>query len=288
MSAGVAKALVSRAEPRAAQLLIWLMLHSGAELNMTEEEVLSLAEALQRLGAITPFAPPAPADELPEYDASELAARSRSDPSFAAVVEETQRALGKMLSGGEVRTLFGIYDFLGLPADVILLLVNYCVDRTREKGGPGRVPGMRYIEKEAYSWVNREILTLDRAEEYLRAKEQGRAAREQLRRMLGIAERNLSPTERKYIDRWAEMGFGPGVAELAYDKTVVNTGALKWAYMDKILASWHEKGLHTLEEIGAGDRRLSRDEASGPSVSDKGEMERMKRMLDRMKRSERG
>ena len=29
---------------------------------------------------------------------------------------------------------------------------------------------------------------------------------------------------------------------------------LKWPYMNKILCSWHQKGLHTLAEVEAGDR----------------------------------
>jgi hypothetical protein len=41
----------------------------------------------------------------------------------------------------------------------------------------------------------------------------------------------------------------------AYDRTVTNTGRLKWAYMDTILRSWHEKKLHTPAEIDAAEPR---------------------------------
>ena len=40
---------------------------------------------------------------------------------------------------------------------------------------------------------------------------------------------------------------------MAYERTCENTGALKWAYMNSILKSWHENGLHTPQEIARGD-----------------------------------
>ena len=45
----------------------------------------------------------------------------------------------------------------------------------------------------------------------------------------------------------------PGI--LGYDRTVTNTGALKWSYMNKIMQSWHENGLHSAAEIESGDPR---------------------------------
>jgi hypothetical protein len=49
-----------------------------------------------------------------------------------------------------MKLLFGMYDYLALPPEVILELLNFCVDRSREKYGPGRLPSMRAVEKEAY------------------------------------------------------------------------------------------------------------------------------------------
>jgi DNA replication protein DnaD len=49
------------------------------------------------------------------------------------------------------------------------------------------------------------------------------------------------------------MGFSPEAVSIAYDRTVLKTGALKWPYLNSILKSWHQKGLHTPEEIETGD-----------------------------------
>ena len=54
------------------------------------------------------------------------------------------------------------------------------------------------------------------------------------------------------------MGFSPEAVALAYDKTVLKCHELKWPYCNGILKRWHEAGLHTIEEIRAGDRPAAR------------------------------
>ena len=101
---------------------------------------------------------------------------------------------------------------------------------------------MRFIEKEAYAWVHQEILTLDQAEEYIRRQRERRDAyRQESEAGARHPRRALTPTEQRFISAWLDMGFDEDAIELAYDRTVTNTGALKWGYMNKILQSWHEK-----------------------------------------------
>ena len=146
------------------------------------------------------------------------------------------------------------------------------------------MPTTRQIEKEAYVWVNREIMTLEQAEEYIREREARREAVERLRRAFGINDRQLSPSERKYLDEWLALGFTGEAIELAYDRTVTNTGALKWNYMDKIIRSWHEKGLHTPEEIERGDApRRRQSSAQRPAQPGADELERMRKLYDKVK-----
>ncbi|MEI3102136.1 MAG: DnaD domain protein [Oscillospiraceae bacterium] len=57
---------------------------------------------------------------------------------------------------------------------------------------------------------------------------------------LGMRGRELTATEQKYISSWLDMGFGEECISIAYDRTVTDTGALKWNYMNKILLSWHK------------------------------------------------
>lgn len=149
-----------------------------------------------------------------------------------------------------------------------MMLLNYCVS-TAPAGSP---PSMRLIEKEGYVWANREILTLEQADEYI-AK--SRRRRDQLARaaqLLGISGRALSPTESKYLAAWLDMGFGEELLELAYDRTLTNTGGLKWSYMNGILKSWHEKGLHTPEDVRDRDTRRPRGQDKDRTPQNLGEL----------------
>ena len=255
-------------------------------LGMTAKRLKAAADKLRALGLVT-GGTEEKAEGLPEYTAEEIVSRTRSDGGFRDVLAECESILGHALSGADTRTLFGIYDYLGLPADVIMVLLHHCAEECRRRYGPGRVPNMRQIEREAYVWVNREIMTLEQADEYIRAREEQRGAIEQLRRAFGIRDRQLSLTERRYIEGWLELGFRPEALELAYDRTVTNTGSLKWNYMDRIVRSWHEKGLHTPEEIERGDapRRRQSAPVSRPGAEVRAEeLERMKRLYDKLRK----
>jgi len=212
--------------------------------------------------AAPPLPIPEPAEELPEYTAEDLTRRSREDARWTALITEAQRALGRKLNSGELKKLFGLYDYLALPPEVLMMLLNYCVS-TAPSGNP---PSMRFIEKEGYAWANREILTLEQAEEYIAASQQRKERLGRTAKLLNIAGRALTATETKYISAWLDMGFGEEAIEMAYDRTVTNTGSLKWRYMDGVLKSWHEKGLHTPEEIRERDVRHPRGQAGKAEV----------------------
>ena len=249
--------------------LLWLWLcrsgvyngdRAAEELCRTLGEMDRAYEKLCRMGLypITPDrkeAPSSPAEELPQYTVNDVLRRSSEDGSFKAVLQEAERVLGRSLSSPDMKILFGIYDYLALPTEVIFVLLNYCTELYRQKYGPGRLPAMRSIEKEAYSWANNEILTLEQAEEFIEESRSRRSRAEEIKAALGIRGRELTPTERKYVFSWLDMGFSVDALSVAYDRTVTNTGSLKWNYMNKIVSSWHQKGIHTVQEIEEKDRR---------------------------------
>ena len=265
---------------------------AAATLGLGEDEVRESARALRRAGLLLEAEEVRlpPADELPEYRAEDILRRSREDPAFRGLVAEAQRNLGHTLSGADLKTLFGIYDRLGLPTDVIMLVINRCAEKARQRYGEGRLPTMRAIEKEAFVWANREIFTAGQAEEYLTALDRLEEESERVKRALQITGRELSGTERKYIDGWLALGYRAEALAVAYDRTVVGTGKLTWAYMDKIVHSWYEKKLFTPAEIEKGDARpggRGRAQASGGARSAGAggdDLDRLERLLGSNKR----
>ena len=266
--ADAAQRLLAAANGDAALLYLLLM---RADRGVTEQELqsrlrwsqlrLNAAEgALQRLGLIqrpaeTPA--PAPAEERPVYSAQDLAQLLEDDRSFRMLIPQVEEKLGRRLKTADLQILAGLYDDMGMPADVIYLLVNHCIARSEERYGPGRRPTLRQIEKEGYYWARQGLFDQDSAARYLktwREKQQGQAAYMQV---LGLGQRRPVASEEKYISDWMDKGFPPETVALAYDKTVFYKKQLEWRYLNGILRRWHENGWHTPEEVQQGDAKRS-------------------------------
>ena len=79
-----------------------------------------------------------------------------------------------------------------------------------------------------------------------------------LMRLLQISGRNLTPAEEKYAQSWLDMDFDDEALQIAYEKTCLATGGMKWAYMNRILTSWHQQNLHTGQAVRTGDKGPAR------------------------------
>lgn len=216
--------------------------------------------ALVKLGladqrATQPDSPPlAEPDEPPEYSTADISRELEDQASpFPGLVAEVQRRLGKVLSVSDLKTLYSLYDYLALPAEVILLLVNWCIEEMERKYGAGQKPRLPQIRREAFIWHRAGVDTFEAAEAYLRRQTSLRTREAAILRILGISGRAAVDKERRYLSAWVEMGFEDGAIRLAYENTVFKKQTMNWYYMNSILKSWHEKGLHTVAEIGEKD-----------------------------------
>lgn len=299
MTGDAARRLMGSGSGDAALVYLYILTSGGrferedaaAHIGRSAAQVDAAMDVLARLGLVEAESPK-PAllerpEELPEYTAEDIAREIENGASFKLLVEEVQRALGRILSSDDLKKLFGIYDYLGLPTDVILQLVTHCIEECRARSGPGRVPTMRFIEKTAYVWEREGLFSLEAAERYLLHLDTLRTQEEELARVLGITGRSLSVSERKYLDSWAELKFEPEAIAIAYDRTVLKTGRLTWRYMDSILKSWHKKGLHTAKEVREGDAPVFKKPEARPeqeTVSRTVTAEELQSMRDALRR----
>ena len=258
--------LIGRGDGDAALLYLCLL---RADRGVTAQELqrrlkwsqlrLHAAEtALQELGLIDrppEKTLPEPAQERPVYTADDLTDLLTGDAGFRMLVPQTEEKLGKRLKTADLQILAGLYDDLGLPADVIYLLVCHCVARSEERYGPGRRPTLRQIEKEGYHWAQRGLFDQESASRYLRDWNVRRSAMSRYMQVLGLGDRRPVESEERYITDWMDKGFPPETVALAYDKTVFYKKELNWRYLNGILRRWHENGWHTEEEVRQGDSR---------------------------------
>ena len=195
------------------------------------------------------------AAQRPEYTEEDLSAQMANPrSSFPKLVGEVQRCLGKVLNTEELKILLAMVSYLGLPEEVVNILVHYCVERNRGRGA-GRMPSMRSIEKEAYHWADEGIDTLEKAAAHMQNQNRISSRQAELCQLLGITGRRLTPAEERYLQSWIDMGFANEVIAMAYERTCENTGGLTWKYMSRILESWNSQGLYTVEQIRTQDRK---------------------------------
>lgn len=234
-----------------------------------------LGEAWKQLAALglVPDSAPLPPPSLPlepegppDYLRADIMRALEGEPAFQGLYRAVERRLGKKLSDADLKSLYEIYDHVGLPPEVILLLVTHCTEEYAERYGPGRSPRMPQIKKAAYAWRRMGVDTAEGAEEYLKAQAKLRGREKEILPLLDITGRPAVDRERDYLDAWVEMGFPNDVIRLAYEKTVLKKQSLHWGYMNSILKSWHSKGLHTVADIQAHDCAPGRRRATAPSA----------------------
>ena len=288
----------------AALLYLQLLRHGSAEgLKWTEARLQAALDQLRAQGLApdrlpAPEPPPVPETPPPDYATEDITqALAEEHSTFPALVGEVERRLGKRLSAADLKNLYTLYDHLALPAEVILMLVGWCIDETARKYGPGRKPFLSQIKKEGFSWARLGVDTMERAEERIAALTRLRSRESEVLRLLDISSRPLVQREKDYIAAWDGMGFDDETLRMAYERTVLKKQSMDWGYMNGILRRWHEKGLHTAAAVRTGDRDPRPVRAGGaakappPPPADqerraREDMERLRRLMEQMKQEE--
>ncbi len=262
IQAQAARRLLAAGSGDAALLYIYIL--SGGDLagamqalGMTAPRFDCAAATLRQLGLVgEEKKAPIPSIQCPSYGEQDVISAMNTDEEFRLLYGEIQRLLGRSMNTEELKVLLSLTRYLGLPGEVISVLVSYCKDRARQKGNL-RNPSLRTIEKEAYRWAENGIDTLAEAAAFIQTQNQKASRLQSLQALLQIRGRTLTAAEERYANAWLEMGFSDEVLAMAYERTCLNTGAMSWPYMNKILTRWHEAGLRTGEQVKTGDRKAA-------------------------------
>ncbi|MBQ5321497.1 MAG: DnaD domain protein, partial [Oscillospiraceae bacterium] len=177
--------------------------------------------------------------EKPSFD--EVLKRAEESPEIADLLRQAQMALGRTISRSEQRSLVFYRDTYGLPYEVILLLLGYAKSIDKMNFG--------YIDKIAKDWGEKEINTYEKAEALIDKLVRTRQKEFKVRKALDLGDRKLTVTENRLIARWTdEFGYDVDILSLGYDKTVDGIGKLDMRYLDKILTSWYQNNVKTIED----------------------------------------
>ncbi|MGN1433596.1 MAG: DnaD domain protein [Ruminococcus sp.] len=165
------------------------------------------------------------------------------DEELKILVSEAQTALGKVLSNSDISTLLMLKDTCGLPLDVILMLIQYCI--SIDKGN------VRAIEKIGIGWADEGIDTLEAADDKIRRVKQMNKNFSIVSSAFGLKNAG-SPTKKQldYSEKWVgEWKFSSEMLREAYERCVDSKGAMKFSYIDGILKRWKSNGIRNKKEL---------------------------------------
>lgn len=203
-----------------------------------------------------------PADGFSDYtrpSAAEIATRMDESAEIRELFRELQSKLGKTIGYDGQCTFLRLYDNYGLPADVIYMLVDYCVSTGKT--------GYSYIEKAGRSWAEQEIDTIDKACDKISKLNSVNSFWNRFAIEQGLKNSKPTSSQAKYIETWlGEYKMDFDMICLAYEKMVERTGKLSFAYMETMLASWHNSGYKRVSDIERAEK-ARKEAAAKPSDS---------------------
>lgn len=181
--------------------------------------------------------------------ASVEAADKIRDGALAELMSDVASLLSKpALNTYEAKHIAAAYEQYAVSPEYILTLATYMAETS---AGKGRSFTTKILTDKISSLVGRGVDNIEALEAYIEDQANSGGFYE-LRRVFAIWKRNPSKTEIKYFKKWTdELGFGVEIIDEARDIAVSQTGEQPFAYIDKLLVSWHAAGLKTLGDISA-------------------------------------
>ena len=169
--------------------------------------------------------------------------RFRSRKEFREILHVTEQYLQKTLSHTEMDAITYFYESLGMSADLIEYLIEYCVENNHKS--------IHYIRKVALSWHEQNITTVAQAKCNTVFYNKNYYT---VLNAYGIKGRAPASSEISFIKRWyEEYGFSSAVVIEAVNRTMDTIHQPSFDYTESILKRWFDKGIHNLEDIAAAD-----------------------------------
>lgn len=162
------------------------------------------------------------------------------DERFAFLLHTAAEKLGKALSPADMAVYLHLYSGIGLPPEVILMIIGYAV-----KNGKAR---LSYIEKTALNWAEQGINTMDAADAHLCRLERLDTAWKQVCEWTNTEVARPTLAQKEAACRWLhEWGVSRKIVELVVEHTVNKLGKFQVNYIDRILERFHADGINTVD-----------------------------------------
>lgn len=169
------------------------------------------------------------------------------DKELSDLMNDIEFTLKRMLSPSDKASVVMIRETLGLPCEVINLLVTYCSENGKSN--------MRAIEKMAVNWSDSGIYTLMDAERMIERLMVSNNAWHRISKLFGIRSIGL-PTDAQlsFADTWCnEWKFNDDMLLEAYERCVNTKGEYNIRYINGILKKWYNDKIFNLNDLKKAD-----------------------------------
>lgn len=182
----------------------------------------------------------------------EISARIESTEELKWVISEAERMFGRFLTQSETAVLVTMFDYAGIHADVIVMIIEYCLSIGKSN--------LRSIEKTAYAWADLGLDTHQKIEAHITELTTAKNNETLVRAAFGLGLQSFSAKQKEFIRVWMnDWGFSVEMIRLAYDACLDHAGKISFPYINKVLAGWRQKNISTPQQVEENEQQRQVD-----------------------------
>ncbi len=210
-------------------------------------------------------------DIAPSYE--QIVKRCKESPEIEAFLNDLQPILGKTVGYDGQSVFLMMHDSYGLPFEVIYMLVSYCVSIGKSS--------YKYMGKMARSWGEKEIDTIEKADEIISRLNLLSKSWAQFTRLTGIQTPKPTSSQQAFLYKWVnDYKFSMEMIYGAYEYMADNCARISFKYMDAVLTDWYSKGIKNPEDI----KKNKNQQGTEPKPSEKNDGKKRSYDMDEFER----
>jgi len=151
----------------------------------------------------------------------------KSNKKFKKDIQAIESIYCELLTQDDVSMIYDIIEVQKIPLEIFIITLSYCLENNKKR--------MKYIAKTVLTNHKNGLTTVAEVEEHFLSISESREYSGQIKKLLNIKGRDFIDAENQFITKWQGSKKTMEDIKAAYEKTIMNTGKLSFAYMDKII-----------------------------------------------------
>lgn len=184
---------------------------------------------------------------------------AKKNPHINNMFNEIRKVLSRYITPNEYKRIYEWMTNYNMSPDMIVRAFQYSVQNKNKRT-------LSYIEGIIKNWYDSDVTNIESLQEYYKSKDEKYYRYERIMKSLGFKNRYITEGEMKVIDKWFEdWGFSIEVILKACENTK-NISNPNVNYIDKILESWHKKGISNVKDIDKKDNYNEKSDYTPKSI----------------------